>query len=120
MAFGYSLKHLHDERSDYISEFFADIKNTKFTKLFTPLLLGRRMLFVIIILVMQPFGKKPTFILMVCIQVPYVIYLLIARPYESPKDNFIEVMNEFFYCLFLLIFWTIDSEQQWTPAMIRV
>ena len=111
---------MNKSSGNFISEFFADLKPKKIVRIYTPLLMAKRMLFVIIILILQSFGKNLTFSIMFIFQVPYTIYLLIIRPFEAGTDNFIEVMNETFYIVFIVLFWSLDSEKSWTLTMVRL
>ena len=90
-------KNKHNEKMDeYIpmKEFFSGIKNTSISKLYSTILLARRVIIVILFI----FGETLDSIVLVgtiiAIQVIYLANLIIVRPYKETKSNIIEVTNE--------------------------
>ena len=69
-------------------------------------LLVRRLTYVILLISLVSASSILFLILMVAIQVAYIVYLAVLRPYEVTKGNIIEILNEIYFAilLFELIF----------------
>jgi hypothetical protein len=42
--------------------------------------------------------------------------IIILRPFESMVDNFLEIMNECFYSIFIVIIWTNKRLEDWNSS----
>lgn len=100
-------------------EYYADIKNKRWTRLYTSLLLARRLLFVFIIILLGFIGGQNVLIILLVVQVFYLVALIILRPFDEVKNNIVEITNEAFYFLFVILMLALDSEDKWTGAMTK-
>jgi hypothetical protein len=78
------------------SFFFFQIREDKNARLYSTMLITRRIAFLFIIMILNPCGIITVFSLMALIQLFYFVQLCIVRPFNSPKKNIIELLNELF------------------------
>lgn len=50
------------------------------------------------------------------VELIYVIFIFILRPYESKVDMFIEFMNEAFYLYYISFLWAYKTEDSWSQS----
>jgi hypothetical protein len=82
------------DRKFLFMEYYADIRQNKWARIYTSVLLSRRLLFIIIILLFTFFHRNTIFGILLGIQVLYFIQLLIIRPFEEIENNLVELTNE--------------------------
>ena len=51
------------------------------------------------------------------VQLLYTGYLIIQRPFSTWKENFIEIMNEIFFCAFAGLLFHFNSKDNWTQTV---
>ena len=98
-------------------EFYADIKDNKWARLYTPLLLTRRLLFIIIVLLCGSIGRDAVFSTLLFIQVLYFAVMIKLRPFEELESNIVELTNEAFYLVFVTLMLALDGESMWEGTM---
>jgi hypothetical protein len=118
-----SFKYLKDfdpNNKFLIMEYYAGIKESKWARFYTPILLTRRLLFVVVILLLQFSGKDTTFIFLIVIQAAYIGQLVILRPFRQIENNIVEVSNEAFYVGYLIMIFVLDGESMWSDQMSKI
>ena len=95
-----------------IGEFLLGLKD-KEGKLYSLLLLVRRFTFVAILIVFA--SKSPIMVIAVLwwLQLIYLIYLIILRPFDETKSNIIEIMNELYFTGLLGCLIRYNTEARW-------
>lgn len=78
----------------FFMEFFADLKPNKRARFYTPLLLLRRFVFVLVIIPMAPVGRHFIFSFLLIFNIPYLLFIALVKPFEEGYENLIETMNE--------------------------
>lgn len=105
-SFFYFFKHFKyydpDKRFLFM-EFYAGIKDSRKARIYTTLLLSRRLCFVVTIILFGFIGRTPIFSIMLTIQFLYWLCLILVKPFEVLKDNIIEIANETFYMAFVCL-----------------
>lgn len=88
-----------------LMEYFADIRNWSVARLYTALLLSRRLIFVSLIIFLPDAPREviystllgnPKRFIILAIQAGYIVSLIILRPFENLTNNLIDIVNEFF------------------------
>ena len=101
-------------------EFYAGIKESRFKKLYTPLLLLRRIVFVTWLVFSRSFTNIFITLGMFSAQILYMVSLLKLRPYKDAKDNLIECINEVFYTVLISILLYFNSASRWTNFVSKM
>ena len=109
---------IFDERNyDKFEEINSGLKSSKISKIYTPILLTRRYLFILILTLCS--NQSPLLIVigMLIIQSLYVCLLLILRPAEDPINNIIECTNEVLYTVMIAFLWYFNKSYLWTSSI---
>jgi hypothetical protein len=101
-------------------EYYAGLKESRWTRFYTPILLTRKLLFIVVILLLQFLGRDSTFILLIVIQAGYIFQLVILRPFRQIESNIIEVTNEAFYFGYLILMFALNGESMWSDQMSKI
>ena len=110
-----------DETKHYkFQEFNSGLKKSKVARVYTPLLLFRRYLFILWLICLNNYGAMLIIVGMFIIQIVYFGILLSLRPSAEPMNNFIEAINEAIYTLMLGFLTHVNSEERWTPSMSSI
>jgi hypothetical protein len=103
-----------DENHNKLGEFSAGLKKDKSARLYSVMLITRRILFVTWLIVFNHFDKMLILSIMAVIQIGYLTTLLLIRPFEQKMTNVIEILNEFFFSFLFGILFFVNSEVAWT------
>ena len=98
-------------------EFYAGIKNSRKARIYSTLLLSRRLCFVVVIILFGFIGRTPIFSIMLTIQFLYWLSLILIKPFDVVKDNIIEIANETFYMIFVCFMIHCENESKWTTVI---
>lgn len=109
-----SFRKFDPEKKTYFMEFFADLKNTQFARFYTPMLVFRRFLWMVIALEVVKIDRSLTFSLLLVLQIAYLIVISIMRPFNLFKNNLVETINEVFLLGWVCFFFGIDEESKWS------
>ena len=80
--------------------------------------LVKRGVFSFIVLIFSEWKFETKMALFIVIQVLYLSGLIFLRPFDSKVDNFIELMNNAFYIVYIAIIWVYKTEEDWRLAAI--
>ena len=103
-----------------LGEIFNGVQMQRKTKFYVPMLLIRRAAFVIFLNTLVSIQSWILISQLSVIQLWYLIWIFVIRPFEHRKNNIIECLNEvfFFVLLFSLIF--LNSEKDWSSTVTDV
>ena len=116
----YFKKNKEAVTESYYSEFYEGTKEKKSARLFIVVFFIRRFSTVMILVCLRSIHTIPRWLLFVFIQVINLVYVMKVKPFESNKDNIIEIMNENIFtwlCCFLSIF---QDQSMWLGGMSAV
>jgi hypothetical protein len=119
--FYYFYKHFNGYNSDeryYYEETFTDQKNTRYARLYTPMLLFRRTFLVVIIILCKPAGRNFQFGAFLILQLAYATQYVIIRPFEKKLQFLIELINEILFIFLIAVFYMFSTEDDWTKSRI--
>ena len=112
-----SLKDVDLESMFYFTEFFSGIKATGKARVFSMIFLLRRIVFCWIVLLLH---KSISLTLLnsifVLIQLCYLSFCIIVRPFAEVKDNIAEILNEALYLMLWSSLIYYRSVEQWSLA----
>jgi hypothetical protein len=103
-------ENLHNK----LEEFSTGLKKNKSARVYSVMLMTRRILFVTWLIVFNYFDKIIVISIMAVIQTGYLTTLLLIRPFEEKLNNVIEILNEFFFSFLLGVLFFMNSEAAWT------
>ena len=100
-----------------LGELFEGLKIYKKCKLYSPVLLIRRIIFIVILLVF--ISVRSTIIVgtLTLLQIIYCVYIWFLRPFVEIKWNMIEIINE---CIFLFLLSSLNYlkiEEYWSSTL---
>ncbi|CAI2364780.1 unnamed protein product [Moneuplotes crassus] len=105
------------EKKTPTMEFFEGLKNTKWARFYTFLLLLRRMIFVLtVIFLLGNVDRNIIYSVLLINQVSYCCIFIYLRPFEELQDNIIESVNEVFLTAIICYLFAMTSEEKWTDS----
>ncbi|CAI2368850.1 unnamed protein product [Moneuplotes crassus] len=103
-----------------LSEFYEGYANGKKNKLYIIVFLARRIAIAICLVCMRNTPVSMICLIFFVIQLLHFQYLIFNRPFESKKDNIIEVLNEAVFLTLTLIITLFQKESDWKEGMATV
>ena len=100
--------------SNVLEELFRGLKNHWRFRFYTPIVITRRFIFILLLIIYAPVSPFYASWILWIVQLIYTILISIMRPFESRKDNLIEIINELFFLVFLCWIWASYSKTNWT------
>ena len=101
-------------------EFFIGLKQTFRAKIYTPLQLIRKLLFIFALTLLSFAGYFAVIVVWGCIQLAFLAYIVIVRPFELKRDMFIEIINEIFFLFILCWMSHFNTYELWNNMLIFV
>ena len=111
-----TLPNLHNK----IGEIFNGIKMEKKYKIYASLIIIRKMIFVFLLIFLMFISSKLLIGILTWIEIWYIIYLFMMKPYKEAKGNIIEVLNEIFFLLLLSNLVFLNEKSDWTSSKISI
>ena len=110
------IKNKHNK----VGEIFSGVKMEKKSKLYVSILLMRRAIFVILLITLQSIQSWILVTMLGVLQIWYLIYIIILRPFEEKRNNIIEIVNEIFFSILLNSLIFLNSESVWSSTIIHI
>ncbi|CAI2374156.1 unnamed protein product [Moneuplotes crassus] len=107
-------------RQYYFVEFFQGVRNTWKARVYSALFLTKRLTLVALVTLLEVFPMLAKVIIFITIQLSCCITIVILRPFESVRNNIIEIVNEvvFLVCSSLMVhFNTKGKWKSWHEKM---
>ncbi|CAI2371551.1 unnamed protein product [Moneuplotes crassus] len=114
----YTHRNQYDpEKKTPTMEFFEGLKNNKWARFYSFLLLFRRVLFVLIVIFMsRNVHRAYIYSILLVAQLAYFGTLIYLRPFEELQDNIIELVNELFLIGVICYLFAMTSGDKWTNS----
>ncbi|CAI2380491.1 unnamed protein product [Moneuplotes crassus] len=109
-----SRKRKHEKRWKSI---YNGLKKNDAAALYPFLFLFRRSAFSVIVITLTEFTPSLSSICFTIVTVVYTWYILIFKPFESTKDNLLEIINEFFYIGFCIPLIFLTEKKDWNSKL---
>ena len=103
-----------------IGEIFRGIKMQKISKFYVAILLIRRIIFIALLITLVFLQPWIVISILSLLQLWYLILLIIVRPFESKKNNIIELCNEIYFILLLSSLIHFNSEKDWSSQITQI
>lgn len=110
---------LKSSLKSYFDELNAGLKQTKRARVYSGVLLTRRIFFAVWLLGFRFLDSIYLVAVMAGIQVFYTC-ILTLRPYERFQSNLIEILNEMFYCVLVGGLLKYNQESEWSVLIADV
>ena len=108
----FSSYEISEEDHSKLEEIFSGVKMQKSSKLYVPILLIRRALFVVLLITLASIQSWLLISILSLFQFWYFVYIIILRPFKSIKDNIIEISNELYFSILLSSLIFLNSEKR--------
>ena len=109
-----------EDHHNKLGEFFEGIKVERRFKFFACIMLLRKLFYILLIITLMTINSKILIGILTVLQLGYIIYLVILRPYSEIKANLIEAINEIYFFLLLAIIIFINVEEDWDSVRTGV
>ena len=108
------------ETHSNLEEIYNGVDTKKKSKLYVSILLIRRAVFIALLITLASIQSWLMISILSVIQFWYLTYIVLIRPFESKKDNMIEIINETFFQILLgsLIF--LNSKENWNSQITNI
>ncbi|CAI2359943.1 unnamed protein product [Moneuplotes crassus] len=100
-------------------EFTAGLKDSKAARVFTTLLLLRRLVFCTWLIIFSFTGYYYLVPGMLLAQILYTVFIIFVRPFKENMNNLIECLNEIFFVLIVAYLMKYNTKKAWTPMATR-
>ena len=90
------------------------------SKFWVSALLIRRLIFVIMLITLESIQSWILICALSILQIWYLAYVIILRPFINKKDNIIEITNEIFFSVLLISLIFFNLEKDWNSTIIEV
>ena len=116
----FSQYEINDEGHNKLEEFFSWLQVNKKPRFYVTMLLLRRLFFVSLLISLQSISSRALIGLMMFIQFVYGVYIILVRPYKETKCNFIEILNEAYFSLFLVTLMIFNTQNEWNSINTNI
>lgn len=119
----YFKKHLYRYNPDgkfFMMEIFADLRLNRLARFYTPLVLGRRVVYIFTILVLYRGSGLFVLISLFILQIIYCITMIVMRPFDQKSNNIIEIINEAYNVVYIGLLVILRTESMWEGGMTQV
>ena len=103
-----------------VGEIFSGVKMMKRSKLYVSILLMRRAIFVILLITLQSIQSWILVTMLGILQIIYLVYIIILRPFEEKRNNIIEIINEVFFWILLNSLIFLNDESVWSSTQTEI
>ena len=108
----------YDENNHYyLKEFLSSIKDHPWARIYSTLLMTRRLLLVSLLILGNSLLSIYLVSTMIWIQVVYLSLMLILRPFKEFKDNLIIVLNDVYYLVLISILAYFNDPERWNDTI---
>ena len=116
----YSSYEISEKEHNKFGEIFSGITMQKRNKFYVSVLLIRRLTFVILLITVVSIQSWVLVCILSLLQLWYMIYIMIIRPFESRKNNFNEILNEVYFFILLISLIFLNSEKDWSSEVTQI
>ena len=103
-----------------MGEVFDGVKMQKKFKLYVPVLLARRALFVTLLILLTSVESWILISILSAVQFWYMIYIIVIRPFVNIKENIIEIINEIFFFSLIISLIYLNSASNWNSTNTNI
>jgi hypothetical protein len=115
-----SKDNFNEHRNLKFGELFAGLKDTNKARTYSFVALSRRALFVFFLVGFSFLSELSLVAGMAFIQIIYLAYIIMLRPFDNLSNNIIEIINEIFYLVLIILLFYLTEESIWTDFASKV
>ena len=108
------------EGKSMLGEFFSGVKLQRKFRLYVVFLLARRIIFVVLLITLVSVPSRILIWIVGLIQLWYIIYISVLRPFKEIKWCLIEISNEVFFIILLIPLSYFNYEDDWKSTFITI
>jgi len=92
---------------------YSGLRPTRWARLFNIFFMSRRLLLSILLILLFDADKVIKIIILASIQLIYCVTITIIRPFNTKKDNMLEIINEIGYSVIAVVLIYFHKESNW-------
>ena len=112
------VKQTKKSEDSYFTELVEGMKKTKLAKWYSWFVMLRKFILISFLRFAKDLSIYATVGIVVFIEINYIIILIYNRPFESTKDNFLEILNELVFLGQSLVLFHFKKQSDWNNTMI--
>ncbi|CAI2386795.1 unnamed protein product [Moneuplotes crassus] len=116
----YKANSKREKESKKWREFLVGVKETKLARMYSFFALLRRLLFCALVTFCVSLGFQVLIIGFIVIQLPYLCFIVVIRPFKDAQNNLMEVINEAFLSIIISYFCFINTPEKWTDSLTKI
>ncbi|CAI2370494.1 unnamed protein product [Moneuplotes crassus] len=97
----------------FYMETFADIRNSRYARIYTSAMLSRMSFFVIMIICLKNVSRNLVYPPILTLQCIYLGSIIRLRPFEAALNNIIEILNEVLIIIISIILYILYTAERW-------
>ena len=106
--------------SKYLSELYEGTKNKPLSKLYTFIFIIRRFITALVLVSMRDLNIWIRCIFFSIVQFFALVYAILIRPFDSTKDNIIEILNESIFSILCIIVTVCNKKSMWFKGLDNI
>ena len=114
IALSLSSYEIAEEKHNKLEEFFEGMKLQKKFRVFIAILMIRRFLFILFWVTLASIPSRAIIGLLVPIELAFIVYAIIFKPFQEVKANIIQIVNEVSFFLLLSALLVYNTSTDWT------
>ena len=103
-----------------LGEWFTGLKMDKKYKIHSSMIIIRRTVFVLLLIVWSAVASRVLIGVLTLIQVLYLVYICILRPFKEVRGNLIEILNEVYFLSLLSCLIYFNTESYWSSNVTSI
>ena len=116
----FSFYEVENDKHNKLEEFFWCLQWNRISRFSVILLLLRRFIFVAILITVVSIPSRALIGIMMFFQFPYFAWTIFSRPYKTKKENVIEIINEWYFTLFVIILMIFNTQDEWNSLKTNI
>ena len=114
LALSFSSYEITEEKHNKLEELFEGMKIEKKFRIFSWIIMIRRFFFILFLVTLETIPSRGLIGILVPLEISYIVYLVVFRPYKEIKVNAIEIVNEISFLILLSALLIYNSSSDWT------
>ena len=109
-------KRLSRSTHFYSRELFAGLKGNNKARLYTTLLVSRRLVLCIILICLQDLNKAYCILSFFLIQMSFLVVMIWIRPFDETTNNVVEIVNELLLAILISMLLYYNESSRWNTV----
>ena len=109
-----------DNHHIYFKEYFNGIRNNSVVRIYTALVLTRRLLIVTFLITWSSLSSIYLMQIVAIIQFIYLLGIIVLRPFQEIRNNWIEIVNEVYFFVMVIYISNYSTSDRWTDTAVDI